>query len=59
MRKTTLLAALAAALTIGSAVAQTTLLNVSYAPTRELYKDFNAASRVILRMMNSSHLKSR
>ena len=43
MRKITLLAALTAALTLGSAVAQTTLLNVSYDPTRELYKDFNAA----------------
>ena len=28
---------------IGSAVAQTSLLNVSYDPTRELYKDYNAA----------------
>ena len=28
---------------IGSAAAQTSLLNVSYDPTRELYKDFNAA----------------
>jgi sulfate transport system substrate-binding protein len=27
----------------GSAVAQTSLLNVSYDPTRELYKDYNAA----------------
>jgi sulfate transport system substrate-binding protein len=28
---------------IGCAVAQTSLLNVSYDPTRELYKDYNAA----------------
>ena len=38
--------ALAAALLIGTAFeaqAQTTLLNVSYDPTRELYQDFNAA----------------
>jgi sulfate transport system substrate-binding protein len=28
---------------IGSALADTTLLNVSYDPTRELYQDFNAA----------------
>jgi len=31
------------ALGIASAVAQTSLLNVSYDPTRELYKDYNAA----------------
>jgi sulfate/thiosulfate-binding protein len=31
------------ALTGGAASAQTTLLNVSYDPTRELYQDFNAA----------------
>jgi sulfate transport system substrate-binding protein len=43
MRKFALLAALTAALAAGSAAAQTTLLNVSYDPTRELYKDFNAA----------------
>jgi len=30
-------------LAIGSAFAQTALLNVSYDPTRELYKDYNAA----------------
>lgn len=30
-------------LTAGSAAADTTLLNVSYDPTRELYKEFNAA----------------
>ena len=38
--------ALGAALLLGapaSAGAQTTLLNVSYDPTRELYQDFNAA----------------
>ncbi|HEX6735672.1 MAG TPA: sulfate ABC transporter substrate-binding protein [Azonexus sp.] len=37
--------ALLAALLLGTtaATAQTTLLNVSYDPTRELYKDFNAA----------------
>jgi sulfate/thiosulfate-binding protein len=38
--------ALAAALTLGlsaAAFAQTTLLNVSYDPTRELYQDFNTA----------------
>ncbi|KAB2927537.1 MAG: sulfate ABC transporter substrate-binding protein [Dechloromonas sp.] len=38
-----LLAGLALALGIGAAGAQTSLLNVSYDPTRELYKDFNAA----------------
>lgn len=43
MRKITLLSALTLAFGIGSAVAQTTLLNVSYDPTRELYKEFNAA----------------
>ena len=43
MRKLARLAALTAALVTGSAFAQTTLLNVSYDPTRELYKDFNAA----------------
>ena len=32
-----------AVLGLGTAFAQTTLLNVSYDPTRELYKDFNAA----------------
>ena len=39
-------ALLALALTVGAsaaALAQTTLLNVSYDPTRELYQDFNAA----------------
>jgi sulfate transport system substrate-binding protein len=34
---------LAAALATASAHAQTTLLNVSYDPTRELYQDYNAA----------------
>ncbi|MFZ2268166.1 MAG: sulfate ABC transporter substrate-binding protein [Azonexus sp.] len=43
MRKQVLSAVLAATLTIGSAFAQMSLLNVSYDPTRELYKDFNAA----------------
>ncbi len=43
MRKLALFAALTATLALGPAVAQTTLLNVSYDPTRELYKDFNAA----------------
>ncbi|MBL8430809.1 MAG: sulfate ABC transporter substrate-binding protein, partial [Dechloromonas sp.] len=43
MRKSAILAALTATLALGSASAQTTLLNVSYDPTRELYKDFNAA----------------
>jgi len=38
------LLALSAAMGVaGSALAQTTLLNVSYDPTRELYQDFNAA----------------
>ena len=36
-------ATLSLAAVAGSALAQTTLLNVSYDPTRELYKDFNAA----------------
>ena len=35
--------ALAATLAAGSALADVTLLNVSYDPTRELYQDFNAA----------------
>lgn len=43
MRKIGLFAALTLAFGLGSAAAQTTLLNVSYDPTRELYKDFNAA----------------
>ena len=43
MRKFGLFAACTVALGIGSAVAQTSLLNVSYDPTREFYKDFNAA----------------
>ena len=43
MRKFALAAALTAAISLTSAFAQTTLLNVSYDPTRELYKDFNAA----------------
>ncbi|NJD26209.1 MAG: sulfate ABC transporter substrate-binding protein [Betaproteobacteria bacterium] len=43
MRNLARLAALTAALVTGNAFAQTTLLNVSYDPTRELYKDFNAA----------------
>jgi len=41
MRKFGLFWALTVA--FGSAVAQTSLLNVSYDPTRELYKDYNAA----------------
>ena len=43
MRKIALITALTAALGLGQALAQTTLLNVSYDPTRELYQDFNAA----------------
>ena len=43
MHKLILSAVLTAAFTIGSAGAQTSLFNVSYDPTRELYKDFNAA----------------
>jgi len=43
MRKPVLISALTLLVGLGSAVAQTTLLNVSYDPTRELYKDFNAA----------------
>ena len=43
MKKIGLFSALTVALGISSALAQTTLLNVSYDPTRELYKDFNAA----------------
>src|SRR3712207_3944986 len=38
-----LLAGLASLVLSTSALAQTTLLNVSYDPTRELYKDVNAA----------------
>lgn len=41
MRKS-LLFALLWAVGLGSALAQVSLLNVSYDPTRELYKDFNA-----------------
>src|SRR5574343_400606 len=41
MRKFGLFLALTVA--FGSAAAQTSLLNVSYDPTRELYKDYNAA----------------
>jgi len=41
MRKFGLFLALTVA--FGSAIAQTSLLNVSYDPTRELYKDYNAA----------------
>ena len=43
MRKIIVSAALTAAFALSSAFAQTSLLNVSYDPTRELYKDFNAA----------------
>ena len=43
MKKFGLIAALTVTLGISTAFAQTTLLNVSYDPTRELYKDFNAA----------------
>ncbi len=44
MRKFALFAALTATIALAPALqAQTTLLNVSYDPTRELYKDFNAA----------------
>ena len=43
MRKFGLVTALTFVLGIGAASAQSTLLNVSYDPTRELYKDFNAA----------------
>src|SRR5574343_1460236 len=43
MRKTGLIAALSLFFGIGTAFAQTSLLNVSYDPTRELYRDFNAA----------------
>jgi sulfate/thiosulfate-binding protein len=38
-----ILTALSLALAAGAAFAQTTLLNVSYDPTRELYQDFNKA----------------
>jgi sulfate transport system substrate-binding protein len=42
IRRTLIAAALALGLA-GSALADTTLLNVSYDPTRELYQDFNAS----------------
>ena len=42
IRRTVIAAALALGL-IGNALADVTLLNVSYDPTRELYQDFNAA----------------
>ena len=38
-----LLAGVGATLAAGGAIAQTTLLNVSYDPTRELYREFNEA----------------
>src|SRR6476659_11475518 len=41
-KKTALLGALVLALG-GSALAQTSILNVSYDPTRELYQEYNAA----------------
>ncbi|GAM10242.1 sulfate-binding protein [Geobacter sp. OR-1] len=44
LKKTTTVIALALSLSIaGVAAADTTLLNVSYDPTRELYQDFNGA----------------
>jgi sulfate transport system substrate-binding protein len=43
MRKQFISSLIASALMIANACAQMTLLNVSYDPTRELYKDFNAA----------------
>jgi sulfate transport system substrate-binding protein len=43
IRKSLTAAALASLLFAGAAAAQTTILNVSYDPTRELYKEFNAA----------------
>ena len=43
MKKIGRFLALTVTLGISTAFAQTTLLNVSYDPTRELYKDFNAA----------------
>jgi len=43
MRKFAFVSALSVAIGLSSAVAQTSLLNVSYDPTRELYKDYNAA----------------
>ncbi len=43
MSKKILISLLTATLIFGQAQAQTTLLNVSYDPTRELYKDFNNA----------------
>ena len=43
MFKFALFFGLTVALGISGAAAQTSLLNVSYDPTRELYKDYNAA----------------
>lgn len=43
MKHTKLLLLWLSVLAIGNAHAQTTLLNVSYDPTRELYQDYNAA----------------
>src|SRR5215207_7973944 len=44
LRRRTLLAAVAASfLWSAPALAQTTILNVSFDPTREFYKEFNAA----------------
>ena len=41
--RTFALATLASALFVTPALAETTLLNVSYDPTRELYTEYNAA----------------
>jgi sulfate transport system substrate-binding protein len=43
IRKSLTAAAMTSLLLAGAAAAQTTILNVSYDPTRELYKEFNAA----------------
>ena len=51
MRKIALFSALTVTVGIRSALAQTSLLNVSCDPTRELYKDYDAvfASRMAVR----------
>jgi sulfate transport system substrate-binding protein len=59
MRKLVLLTALTAALSLGQALAQTTLLNVSYDPTRELYRDFNTAFNKHWQAQSGQNIKVR
>lgn len=59
MRKLVLFTALTAALSLGQALAQTTLLNVSYDPTRELYRDFNTAFNKHWQAQSGQNIKVR